>query len=115
MPRGSKPRERRGGRQRATPNKRTILAGRILAAASAHPSASRRDLLAVLIKDQALPADIRIAVAHNFAAVPASRSTNTGAARRSARSTPSTTSALDALFSIVKMLTLPQHSATRRR
>ena len=63
MPRGSKPGERRGGRQRATPNKRTILADRILAAASEHPSASRHELFAILVKDQALPADIRIAVA----------------------------------------------------
>ena len=34
MPRGSKPGERRGGRQRATPNKRTVLRDRILAVAS---------------------------------------------------------------------------------
>ena len=63
MPRGSKPGERRGGRQRTTPNKRTILTDRIVAAVSEHPSASRHELLAILVKDEALPADIRIAVA----------------------------------------------------
>ena len=63
MPRGSKPGERRGGRQRAAPNRRTVLTDRILAAASEHPSASRHELLTILVKDQALPADIRIAVA----------------------------------------------------
>ena len=63
MPRGSKPGERRGGRQRAAPNKRTILTDRILAAASEYPSSSWHELLAILVKDQALPADIRIAVA----------------------------------------------------
>ncbi len=40
MPRGSKPGERRGGRQRATPNKRTVLTDRILAVVSANPTAS---------------------------------------------------------------------------
>jgi hypothetical protein len=35
MPRGSQPGERRGGRQRATPNRRTVLINRILAAAAA--------------------------------------------------------------------------------
>ena len=35
MPRGSKPGERRGGRQRATLNRRTVLTNRILAAAAA--------------------------------------------------------------------------------
>ncbi len=62
MPRGSKPGERRGGRQRATPNKRTVLTDRILAAASCHPTATRPELLLILAKDQALPADIRMAI-----------------------------------------------------
>ena len=47
MPRGSKRGERRGGRQRATPNKRTALTDRILAAASEHPSASQHELFAI--------------------------------------------------------------------
>ncbi len=106
MPRGSKPGERRGGRQPATPNKRTVLTDRILAAASEHPSASRPELLAILVKDQALAADIRIAVARNFTAAPASRSINAGAARSPARPTLSTASSLAALFCIVQDATI---------
>lgn len=37
MPRGSKPGERRGGRQRGTPNKKTALRNAALAAAAANP------------------------------------------------------------------------------
>lgn len=62
MPRGSKPGERRGGRQRATLNKRTVLRHRILAAASANPTAARHELLSILVANQALPADTRLAV-----------------------------------------------------
>ena len=62
MPRGSKPGERRGGRQRATPNKRTVLRDRILAIASANPATPAHDLLLILANDLALPADIRLAV-----------------------------------------------------
>jgi hypothetical protein len=70
MPRGSKPGERRGGRRRATPNKRTVLTDRILAAASCNPTATRHELLLILAKDQALPADIRIVIARkSFPAV----------------------------------------------
>ena len=65
MPRGSKPGERRGGRQRATPNKRTVLTDRILAVASANPTASCDEIVAILVKDQALPAALRVAVARN--------------------------------------------------
>jgi hypothetical protein len=86
MPRGSKPGERRGGRQGATRNKRTILTDRILAAASEHPSAARQELLAILVKDQAPPADIRIAVARKFLPARASRSIKALAARSYARS-----------------------------
>src|ERR1700733_7954057 len=63
MLRGSKPGERRGGRKRETPNRRTILAERILAIGSDHPTASRREFLLILVKDRELPADTRIAVA----------------------------------------------------
>jgi hypothetical protein len=55
--------ERRGGRQRATPNKRTMLTDRILATASSNPIASSREILLILVKDQALPAATRIAIA----------------------------------------------------
>ena len=71
MPRGSKPGEHRGGRQRATRNKRTVLTDEILAVASAHPTASCDELVAILVKDQALPASSRVAVARKwFAAAP---------------------------------------------
>ena len=63
MPRGSKPGERRGGRQRAIPNRRTVLADRILVAASVNPTASRRQLVTFVVKDRGLPADIRMAIA----------------------------------------------------
>jgi hypothetical protein len=88
MPRGSKPGERRGGRQRTTPNKRTMLTDRILAVGSEHPSAARHELFAILVKDQALPADIRIAVARKSLPARAPRSTKGLAARTPAR--PST-------------------------
>ena len=63
MPRGSKPGERRGGRRRATPNKRTVLRDRILAVALGNPTATFRELVPILVGDQALPDDIRIAIA----------------------------------------------------
>jgi hypothetical protein len=63
MPRGSKPGERRGGRQRATPNRRTVLTDRILASAAANPSAVVHELVLILAKDQGLPAGIRLIVA----------------------------------------------------
>ena len=74
MPRGSKPGERRGGRQRATPNKRTVLTDRILAVASANPTASCDEILAILVKDQALAADVRVAIARKWFAGARSRS-----------------------------------------
>jgi hypothetical protein len=73
MPRGSDKGERRGGRQRATPNKRTVLADRILAVASANPTASCDEIVAILIKDQALPASSRVAVARKWFAAARSR------------------------------------------
>ena len=66
MPRGSKIGEHRGGRERATPNRRTVLAERILAIASEHPTASASEFIDVLVKDRELPADIRIAIALEF-------------------------------------------------
>ena len=62
MPRGSKPGERRGGRQRATPNKRTVVRERLLAIASANPTAAAHELLLRLVNDRALPADARLAI-----------------------------------------------------
>jgi hypothetical protein len=62
MPRGSKPGERRGGRHRATPNKRTVLRERLLAIASANPTAAAHEFLLSLVNDLALPADTRLAI-----------------------------------------------------
>jgi hypothetical protein len=62
MPRGSKPGERRGGRRRATPNKRTVVRERLLAIASANPTAAAQELLLSLVNDRALPADSRLAI-----------------------------------------------------
>jgi uncharacterized metal-binding protein len=57
------PGERRGGRTRATPNRRTILADRMLVVLSGCAMASAKECLSKLIKDAELPADIRIAIA----------------------------------------------------
>ncbi len=62
MLRGSRPGERRGGRERGTPNRRTILSDRILAIGFDHPAASQRVLLGKLANDRKLPADTRIAI-----------------------------------------------------
>jgi len=43
-PRGSKPGERRGGRQKGTPNKKTALANIAITAAAAKPHLSPLDL-----------------------------------------------------------------------
>ena len=80
MLRGSRPGERRGGRKRHTPNRRTILTERILVVGSDHPTVSRRGFLHKLIKDRKLPADTRMAVAPKC--FPAKR-TRSGASRRS--------------------------------
>ena len=66
MPRGSKPGERRGGRQRATPNKRTALRERILTIASAIATAATHELLVRLVNDPALAADTRLAIARRI-------------------------------------------------
>src|SRR5262249_25512762 len=74
MPRGSKPGERRGGRQHATPNRRTILTNRILAAAADNPASTTSELVLVLAKDQGLPTDTRMAVARKASLFGSSRS-----------------------------------------
>jgi hypothetical protein len=53
------------------PNRRTALTDRILAVASANPTVSCDELVAILVEDRALAADVRIAIAHKrFAAAP---------------------------------------------
>jgi hypothetical protein len=88
MLRGSRPGERRGGRKRHTPNRRTILIDRILSVGSDHPMASQRAFLLELVKDPKLPADIRMDVAPRC--FPAKRTFRTGRRQASTniRSTP---------------------------
>ena len=88
MPRGSKPGERRGGRQRATPNRRTVLTNRILAAAAANPAPTTNELVLVLAKDQDLPADTRMAIARKALLFDPSRSMHSRAAAPNGHSRP---------------------------
>lgn len=74
MPRGSKIGERRGGRERGTPNRRTVLADRILDIAPEYATASASQFVEVLVKDRKLPADIRMAIALEFSPAGGSRS-----------------------------------------
>jgi hypothetical protein len=87
MPRGSKPGERRGGRQRATPNRRTVLTNRILAAA-ANPAPNADELVLVLAKDQALPADTRMAIARKALLLGPSRSMHSRSAASNGNGRP---------------------------
>jgi hypothetical protein len=81
MLRGSRPGERRGGRKRDTPNRRTILRDRILSIGSDHPAASQRAFLLKLVKDPKLPADTRIAAAPKCFPPKRTRSSRTGRPR----------------------------------
>lgn len=60
MPRGSRPGERRGGRQLGTPNKKTLLKNAALAAAAANPDISPRDFLTNVMREARLPLALRI-------------------------------------------------------
>jgi hypothetical protein len=57
------PGERRGGRTRAIPNQRTILADRIMVVLAGCSMASPKQCLLKLVNDAGLPADIRMAIA----------------------------------------------------
>src|ERR1700737_952170 len=63
MPRGSKPGERRGGRQRGTPNKKAALRSAALAAAAANPDISPLDFLLGIMRDPNVTSELRIKVA----------------------------------------------------
>jgi len=63
MPRGSNPGERRGGRQRGTLNKKSVLRNAALAAAAADPDISPLDFLLGVMRNPYVPADLRIKVA----------------------------------------------------
>src|SRR5271157_3872085 len=79
-----------------------MLTDRILAVGSEHPSAAWHELFATLVKDQALPADIRMAVARKSLPARASRSTKALAARTDARPSTAGLVTLDLLFSIIR-------------
>ena len=57
------PGERRGGRTHATPNRRTILADRMMLVLAGCSMASPKQRLSKLVNDAELPADIRMTVA----------------------------------------------------
>jgi hypothetical protein len=63
MPRGSKPGERRGGRQKGTPNKKTALRNAALGAAAADPNLSPLDYLLSVMGDDALALETRVTAA----------------------------------------------------
>jgi hypothetical protein len=63
MPRGSKPGERRGGRQRGTPNKSTLLKRSAIEAAATDPNLSPLDFLLKLMRRVDLPLELRVTVA----------------------------------------------------
>ena len=63
MPRGSKPGERRGGRQLGTPNKKTALVSAAFDAATSNPDLSPLDFLLGVMRDASLPPDWRIKAA----------------------------------------------------
>jgi hypothetical protein len=63
MPRGSKPGERRGGRQRGTPNKRTLLRNAAINAAALNPDVSPLDFLLGVMRDPNVSPELRMRAA----------------------------------------------------
>ena len=63
MARGSKPGERRGGRQRGTLNKKTILRNAAMQAVAADPSVSPLDYFLALMRNEELPLRSRVTMA----------------------------------------------------
>jgi hypothetical protein len=63
MPRGSKPGERRGGRQRGTLNKKTVLRNAAVNAVALDPNISPRDFTLGLMRNSDLPLADRFAAA----------------------------------------------------
>jgi hypothetical protein len=64
MPRGSRPGELRGGRQKGTPNKKTALRNAAINAGAADPNVLPLDFLLALMREQNLPLETRVAAAH---------------------------------------------------
>jgi len=63
MPRGSRPGERRGGRQRGTPNKKTLLKHAAISATATDPNITPLAFLLRLMRDESLPIATRIEIA----------------------------------------------------
>ena len=63
MPRGSKPGERRGGRQPGTPNKTTALVSAAFDAATSSPDLSPLDFLLGIMRDSSMLPDWRMKAA----------------------------------------------------
>jgi hypothetical protein len=63
MPRGSKPGERRGGRQRGPPNKKTALRNAAIAKVAANPDLTPLDFLRGVMRDPNASPDVRIKAA----------------------------------------------------
>jgi len=63
MPRGSQPGERRGGRQRGTPNKKTLLKNAAFLAASSDPDRSPLNFMLALMRDPQVPLKDRVFMA----------------------------------------------------
>jgi hypothetical protein len=63
MPRGSKPGERRGGRQPRTPNKTTALVNAAFSAATSNPELSPLDFFLAVMRDPSIPAEWRFRAA----------------------------------------------------
>jgi hypothetical protein len=97
------PGERRGGRKRATPNRRTILADRIMVVLAGCSAVPPKERLAKLVNDQELPADIRVAVAQRAFVGKARRPARRAKSERTAAAAVETMSrdTLDALLGIV--------------
>jgi len=112
MPRGSKPGTKRGGRKQGTPNRRTILADRIVVAAAAHLVGGWQELLSVLLDDQALPADTRLLIAQKSRSAaapsnkPRAKTTNAKSAPRSGEKQAA--AELDLLFRLARNVSLTE-------
>jgi hypothetical protein len=63
MSRGSKPGERRGGRQKGTPNKKTALKNALFNAAASSPITRPLEFILGLMRDPKVPTDLRLDMA----------------------------------------------------
>jgi len=61
--RGSRPGERRGGRQKGTPNKKTAYVRAVMAARSTGPNVSPLDVMLAVMRDPHVALDLRVKMA----------------------------------------------------